>query len=89
QTAEEDTGVAWFVLNAEAIAEIDITAYDMLVEFHAELANRGIRLGMAKVKQDLYAQLQQSEFLAQMGEDCVFPTISSAVLAYREQFETA
>ena len=87
QTDGEVGGVSWFVLNAEAISEIDITAHDMLVEFHSELANQGIRLGMAKVKQDLYAQLQSSGLLEQMGEASIFPTISSALLAYREQSE--
>ena len=71
--------VKWFVLNAESISEIDITAHDMLQEFWSELAGRGIRFGMAEVKQDLYGQLRRSGLLAEIGEDSIFPTIGDAV----------
>jgi sulfate permease, SulP family len=39
----EVTPVEWFVLNTEAIAEIDITAMDMLEELYDELATIAIR----------------------------------------------
>ncbi|MGK7913276.1 MAG: SulP family inorganic anion transporter [Synechococcus sp.] len=82
QFGEAGEMVKWFVLNAESISEIDVTAFDMLNEFHAELASNGIHFCMAKVKQDLYVQLQRSGLLARMGADGVFPTISSAVSAH-------
>ena len=37
-------GVEWFVLNSEAIVEVDITAADALEELRAELGDRGIRV---------------------------------------------
>jgi MFS superfamily sulfate permease-like transporter len=36
---QETTPVEWFVLNAESIIELDITAVDMLSELHRELVN--------------------------------------------------
>jgi SulP family sulfate permease len=55
--AAEQDPVEWFVLSTEAIAEIDITAADMLAELHQELATQGITFALARVKQDLYGQL--------------------------------
>ena len=46
----------WFLLNAEANVEIDITAAETLEALHAELRRRGIVLALARVKQDLRAR---------------------------------
>ena len=45
--------VRWFVLNVEANVEVDITAADGLRGLHEDLAERGVRLGLARVKTDL------------------------------------
>lgn len=82
--AAEASPVQWFVLNAEAIAEVDITAADMLIELQRELANRGITLALARVKQDLYAQLRKSKLLEIIGPDHIFFTLHTAI----EGFET-
>ena len=50
----------WFVLNVEANVEIDITAADGLRELARELADRGIHLGLARVKNDLYEPLDRA-----------------------------
>ncbi|MDT5283038.1 MAG: hypothetical protein QOJ20_4233 [Mycobacterium sp.] len=39
--------VEWFVLNAEANVEVDLTALDVLDELGAELASRGMVFAMA------------------------------------------
>jgi sulfate permease, SulP family len=45
--------VEWFVLNAEANVEIDITSADALNQLRNELHQRGCTFAMARVKQDL------------------------------------
>jgi MFS superfamily sulfate permease-like transporter len=45
--------VEWFVLNAEANVEVDLTALDALDQLRIELNRRGITFAMARVKQDL------------------------------------
>ena len=50
---ENPEPVEWFVLNAEANVEVDLTALDVLDQLRAELASRGIVFAMARVKQDL------------------------------------
>ena len=50
---EAQVPVAWFVLNAEANVEMDLTAVDALDQLRRDLAARGIVFAMARVKQDL------------------------------------
>jgi sulfate permease, SulP family len=73
----ETTPVKWFVLNTEAIVEIDITAMDILEELYDELTARGITFGLARVKQDLYAQLQRSSLLDKMERRHIYLTLHS------------
>lgn len=84
--AEKDP-VEWFVLNAEAIAEIDITAADMLNELYDELHDRGITFAMARVKQDLYAQLRRSGLLDRIGIDHIYFTLPTAIDGFHRRFQ--
>ncbi len=81
----EKTPVEWFVLNADAIPDIDITAADMLMEFHDELAARGITMTLARVKQDLYAQLRKSRLLDTLGPDRIYFTLHSAIAGFEQR----
>ena len=78
----EVTPVEWFILNTEAIAEIDITALDMLEELADELATRGITFAMARVKQDLYAQLKRSSLLKKIGEERIYLTLHTMIIGF-------
>ncbi len=80
--AAETAPVQWFVLNAEAIVEIDITAADVLLELQQTLTAQGIVMGFARVKQDLYRQLQRAGVVAAVGEERFFPTLPTAVAAF-------
>lgn len=79
----EQTPVEWFVLNTEAIAEIDITAADMLAELHQALTAKGMTFAMVRVKQDLYAQLKRSGLLNNIGADRIYPTLPTAIDAFK------
>ncbi len=81
--AESADPVRWFVLNAEANVEIDITAADVLDELREELTDRGIVFAMARVKQDLSADLAPTGFWERVDPTHVFPTLPTAVAAYR------
>jgi SulP family sulfate permease len=78
----EATPVRWFVLNAEAIVEIDITAADAVQELQQSLATRGIVFAMARVKQDLYQQLARAGLVERIGAQWFFPTLPTAVAAF-------
>ena len=74
--------VEWFVLNAEANVEIDITAADALEQLRQELDPRGIIFAMARVKQDLRADLVRAGLVETVGAELIFPTLPTAVAAY-------
>jgi sulfate permease, SulP family len=79
----ETTPVEWFVLNTEAIVEVDITAIDTLTELHRELAARGITFAMTRVKQDLYKQLKRSQLLLHIGSEHIYLTLHTAIAAFQ------
>ena len=72
------------VLNAEANVEVDLTALDALDQLRAELKRRGIIFAMARVKQDLRDELEAAGLVDKIGEDRIFPTLPTAVEAYRK-----
>ena len=74
--------VEWFVLNTEAIVEVDITAVDALEELRAELAGRGVVFAMARVKHDLLAELEPSGLLERIGREHLYPTLPTAIEAF-------
>jgi sulfate permease, SulP family len=77
--------VEWFLLNAEANVEVDLTALDALDQLRTELERRGIVFAMARVKQDLRDPLRAAGLLDKIGEDHIFPTLPTAVDAYRNR----
>ncbi|MFQ4142519.1 solute carrier family 26 protein [Chlorogloeopsis sp. ULAP02] len=81
----EAVPVEWFVLNTEAIAEVDITALDTLAELQSELAARDIIFAMARVKQDLYAQLKRSQLLQRIGNEHIYLTLHTAIAGFAER----
>jgi len=74
--------IEWFLLNAEANVEVDITSIDALDELRDELERRGVVFAMARVKQDLRVLLEAAGFVERVGEDRLFVTLPTAVAAY-------
>jgi high affinity sulfate transporter 1 len=81
----ESVPVEWFVLNMEANVEIDITAIDMLSELRAELASKNITFAMARVKQDLYLNLERAGFLEEIRVEHIYPTLHTAIAAFEQR----
>ena len=66
---EAETPVRWFVLNAEAVSEVDITAADALEELRKELDRRGVVVGIARMKEELREDLRRTAFLRHVPVD--------------------
>jgi sulfate permease, SulP family len=81
-----DGEVEWFVLNAEAIVQVDITAIDALDELRSELERRGIVFALARVKQELRDDLEAAGFVDRVGSDRLFPTLPTAVHGYLQWY---
>ncbi|WP_343908257.1 SulP family inorganic anion transporter [Nocardioides aquiterrae] len=75
--------VQWVLLNVEAVVEVDITATDVLEDVRTRLADRGIVLALARLKQDLRDVLRPTGLLDRIGEDHLFVTLPTAVEAFR------
>ncbi|WP_328835283.1 sulfate permease [Streptomyces europaeiscabiei] len=80
---EQSDPVRWFVLNTEANVEVDITALDAVDDLRRTLTQRDIVFSLARVKQDLRDDLEAYGLAASVGEDRIFPTLPTAVAAYR------
>jgi sulfate permease, SulP family len=81
-----DPPVQWFLLNAEANTEIDLTAVDALEDVRKTLAERGIVFALARVKFELQEILASTGFIERVGEDRVFMTLPTAVSAYQQWY---
>ena len=76
--------VRWFVLNAEANVEVDLTAVDALEELRQALSDRGIVFALARVKSEVRAELEATGLVERIGADRLFATLPTAVAAYQE-----
>ncbi|WP_427896431.1 STAS domain-containing protein [Kribbella sp. GL6] len=73
----------WFLLNAEANVELDVSGADALEQLRQELHQRGIVFAIARVKQDLRDQLTAAGLVDRIGADRIFLTLPTAIEAYR------
>ncbi|MET0831362.1 MAG: sulfate permease [Acidimicrobiia bacterium] len=81
-----DGPVEWFLLNFEANVQIDLTSIDALGEIRAELEERGIKLALARVKHEMYEELERAGLVEAIGAHRIFDTLPMAVVAYVEAY---
>jgi high affinity sulfate transporter 1 len=79
---ESPTPVRWFVVAAEPVTSVDVTAADMLAELDMELQNAGIELVFAEMKDPVKDKLKRFGLFTSLGSDLFFPTLGQAVDAY-------
>ena len=75
--------LSWFVLNVEAIVEVDITGLDALESVRHTLAAKGIVVALARVKQDLLDDLEAYGLADTIGRERLYPTLPTALAAYQ------
>jgi sulfate permease, SulP family len=73
------------VLNVEANVEVDFTALEAVDALRADILDRGAVFALARVKQDLLARLESFGLARKIGPDLLFPTLPTAVQAYRDR----
>ena len=78
------TPVRWFVLAAEPVTSVDVTAADMLAELDDELGKAGIQLVFAEMKDPVKDKLRRFGLLTRFDERHFFVTIGQAVDGYVE-----
>jgi MFS superfamily sulfate permease-like transporter len=78
------TPVKWFMVAAEPITSVDVSAADMLVELDDELQQAGIQLMFAEMKDPVKDKLKRFLLRTRFDDGHFFPTIGEAVNAYLE-----
>jgi high affinity sulfate transporter 1 len=76
------TPVRWFVVAAEPVTSVDVTAADVLVELDDELRRAGIELVFAEMKDPVKDKLKRFGLFERFGEGHFFMTLGQAVDAY-------
>jgi SulP family sulfate permease len=78
----------WFVLDAQAIADMDTSGAEALHLAFILLAEQGTELALSRANPPLVKQLRHFGLLAMIDEDRIFATNRHAVAAFREWVAT-
>ena len=82
---DSKTPVVWFLLDAQAVTDIDVTAVDMLHALHKELKQKSIALKIAHANPPFRALLERTGLAAELGQDSFFPSVHDCVTAFQRQ----
>jgi MFS superfamily sulfate permease-like transporter len=77
--------LAWFCMDATAVDDIDFSAAATLREINKLLKEKGIRMVMAEVEEDIRNDLDRSEVTDVIGKDFIFDTVADVEAAYRQR----
>src|SRR5262245_25304279 len=77
--------VRWFVVAAEPVTSVDVTAADAIAELDQTLRAKGIEFRFAELKDPVKDKLKRFALFAKLGEESFFPTIEAAVRSYRQK----
>jgi high affinity sulfate transporter 1 len=76
---------AWIIVAAEPLTDVDTTACDMLDELVKSLDRQGVTLVFAEMKGPVKEKTRQYGLNATIPDDRFFPTLGTAVKAWRVQ----
>ena len=75
----------WFCLDCAAIYDIDYTGDRLLHEMHTELQDRGVRVVLSEVPDNVRRLLDRYGVTSLLGRDAYFETVSQVVAAFLAQ----
>jgi SulP family sulfate permease len=78
----QEPPLRWFILDAEAITDMDITALETLEEVRRYLAARGVVVAVARAKSAIRERMEQAGLADAIGLDRLYPSIRTAVAGY-------
>jgi high affinity sulfate transporter 1 len=81
---EADPPLRWFCLDASAIDDVDYSAAESLRSLHGILKEKGIRLVIAQVMEDVREE-SRYKLRELFGEDAFYDTLDDVMQAYRQQ----
>ena len=77
--------VRWAVVDASTINTVDLTAVVKIDELREELNDRGIKFCLAHLRQDTAPLFRRAGVLERIGQEYLFPSLTSAVKHYKEE----
>jgi len=80
------TPARWLVLDAEAIAHVDATGIDALVDLTDDLRREGTALAIARLRTPMQEQLEAAGVVEAI-DGRVYPTVRAAVAAFEQEQE--
>jgi SulP family sulfate permease len=80
--------VRWFLLDAQAITDIDVTAVEALHSLHEELQQRGIALKIAHANRPLRELLERTGLAREIGPESFFPSVHECVEEFSRRKDT-
>ena len=83
--SQSATPVKWFVLDAEAMVDIDTTGGETLHQVLTSLAKRGVTVALSRANQTTAALLSRYHLLELIGEERLYPTNRHAIAAFRKE----
>jgi SulP family sulfate permease len=82
------TPVRWFLLDAQAITDIDVTAADALARLIEELRDKGIAFKIAHANRPLRETMTRIGLGEDLGEAALFPSVHATIEAFRARLLT-
>ncbi|MEI6389726.1 MAG: sulfate permease [Verrucomicrobiota bacterium] len=76
----------WFVIDAQAITEIDVTAAEALRALKVELEKQGIAMKFAHTNRPLREILQRIGFTSELGQESFFHAVHECAEAFQARF---
>jgi high affinity sulfate transporter 1 len=80
--ASSPTPVRWVIVAAEPVTDLDTTAADVLRDLEEELADGGVDLRFAEMKDPVKDRLKRYGLFDRFGDDHFYPTVGEAVNDY-------
>jgi SulP family sulfate permease len=82
---QNSTPIKAFVLDAEAVTDIDTTGAEVLHQVLTLLAGRGVTFAVARANPQLPPLLMRYDLLELIGKNRLYPTNRHAVAAFRQE----
>ncbi len=78
--------VQWFLLDAQAITDIDVTAAEMLHSLHSELMQQHIELKIAHANHPWRSTLERTGLASELRENSFYPSVHECLAAFRGKY---
>jgi SulP family sulfate permease len=81
--ASSRTPIRWFLLDAQAITDIDVTAAEALHGLNGELRQQGIALKIAHANPPLRKILEKIGFAREISDESFYPSVHECIDAFK------